>query len=355
MRMNINYTNSMTPPSFLTVNLVSGLTGSGKSSIARASGRPSIGLTAADPESVSLAIAGARIPTEVMLEVHPSAIPLEVAISVIAAGGDPALRPDAGAIRLGNFVSVLDASSFWRDIRSDSLAPEPPVPCVTHGEHDRTVADALVQQIEWASVVVINKTDLASAADCADLRDFVRLLNPSSHVVFARHGRSAVSPWLPPREDMLTWLQQSPGWIRQLNGEGLLASSRTGLGCVVYRDPRPFHPGRLAAFLNSKVTDSGEILRSRGLFRLASRPHVVGSWNSAGPTIEFEPTDMGSHDPESPWGQEIAFFGRDLDAFRLTANLDACLLDDREFIGGPLEWRSLADPFPAWDLNRDDD
>ncbi|WP_166793297.1 GTP-binding protein [Cryobacterium lactosi] len=345
----------MTPPPFLTVNLVSGLTGSGKSSIARASGRPSIGLTAADPESVSLAIAGHPTPREVMLEVHPSAIPLEVAISVIAAGGDPALRPDTGAIRLGNFVSVLDASSFWRDIRSDSLAPEPPVPCVTHGEHDRTVADALVQQIEWASVVVINKTDLATAADCADLRDFVRLLNPSSHVVFARHGRSAVSPWLPPREDMLTWLQQSPGWIRQLNGEGLLASSRTGLGCVVYRDPRPFHPGRLADFLSDSATESGEILRSRGLFRLASRPHVVGSWNSAGPTIEFEPTDMGSHDPESPWGQEIAFFGRDLDASRLTANLDACLLDDREFIGGPLEWRSLPDPFPAWDLNRDDD
>lgn len=340
----------MTSSSFLTVNLVSGLTGAGKSSIARASGRTSIRLNGSDPDAVRHAIAGHATPAEVMLEAHPSAVPVEVAISLIAAGGDPALRPDA-AIRLGNFVSVLDASSFWRDIRSDRLAPEPPVPCGTHGEHDRTVADALVQQIEWASVVVINKTDLATAADSADLRDFVRLLNPSSHVVFARHGHSPVSPWLPPREDMLKWLQQSPGWIRQLNGEGLLASSRTGLGCVVYRDPRPFHPGRLAAFLSDKATDSGEILRSRGLFRLASRPHVVGSWNSAGPSIEFEPTGMGSHNPESPWGQEIAFFGRDLDGARLTANLNACLLTDDEFVGGPLEWRSLGDPFPGWDLS----
>ena len=341
----------MTSSSFLTVNLVSGLTGAGKSSIARASGRPSIGLTASNPGAVSLAIASADTPADVMLEVHPSVVPVEVAVSVIAAGGDPALWPGASVIRLGNFVSVLDASSFWRNIRSDRLAPEPPVPCSTHGEHDRTVADALVQQIEWASVVVINKTDLSTAADCADLRDFVRLLNPSSHVVFARHGHSSVSPWLPPREDMLHWLQQSPGWIRQLNGEGLLASSRTGLGCVVYRDPRPFHPGRLADFLSDKSTESGEILRSRGLFRLASRPDIVGSWNSAGPSIEFEPTAMGSHDPESPWGQEIAFFGRDLDGARLTANLDACLLDDREFIGGPTEWKGLADPFPAWDLS----
>jgi G3E family GTPase len=343
----------MTTSSFLTVNLISGLTGAGKSSIARARGRTSIGLAGSDPDAVSRALSASRSPAELILEVHPSIVPLEVAISVIAAGGDPALRPDTTAVRLGDFVSVIDASSFWRDIRSDRLAPEPPVPCSTHGDHDRTVADALVQQIEWASVVVINKTDLSTANDSADLRDFVRLLNPSSNVVFARHGHSSVNPWPPPRQDMLTWLQQSPGWIRQLNGEGLPNSSRAGLGCVVYRDPRPFHPGRLAAFLSDRSSASGEILRSRGLFRLASRPFVVGSWSSAGPTIGFEPTSMGSHDPESPWGQEIAFFGKNLDAAGLTANLNACLLTDDEFVGGPLEWRSLADPFPAWDLDRD--
>jgi G3E family GTPase len=345
----------MTTSSPLTVNLVSGLAGAGKSSLARASGRASFGLDGPDRAAVSGAIASTGRHGEVMLEIHPSAVPLEVAVSVMAAGGDRVLQPDAGGIRLGNCVSVLDASTFWRDIRSDDLAPEPPVPCATHGEHDRTVADALVQQIEWASVVVINKTDLASAAACADLRDFVRLLNPSCQVVFARHGRSSAGGWLPPRADMLAWLQQSPGWIRQLNGEGLLASSRTGLGCVVYRDPRPFHPDRLAEFLSDRSTESGEILRSRGLFRLASRPHVVGSWNSAGPSIEFEPTSMGSHDPESPWGQEIAFFGKDLDAARLTANLDACLLTDAEFVEGPREWRLMADPFPAWVLDTVDD
>jgi G3E family GTPase len=344
----------MTTSPFLTVNLVSGLAGAGKSSMARASGAVSVGLAGADPTSVTAAIGQTVTPSEVMLEIHPAVVPVEVAISVIAAGGELLAQPDAGPLRLGNFVSVLDASRFWQDIRSDALAPVPPVACDTHGEHDRTLADALVEQIEWASVVVINKTDLSTAADCADLRDFVRLLNPASHVVFARHGQTSESPWLPPRENMLEWLQQSPGWIRQLNGEGRMASSRSGLGCVVYRDPRPFHPGRLADFLSERSTETGEILRSRGLFRLASRPHVVGSWNSAGPTIGFEPTSMGSHDPESPWGQEIAFFGKDLDAARLTANLDACLLTDREFVGGPLEWRSLVDPFPAWDLERDD-
>ncbi|WP_165385015.1 GTP-binding protein [Cryobacterium sp. SO1] len=290
-------------------------------------------------------------PTGAMLEIHPSAVPIEVAMSVVAASDERSLWPGADGLRVGNFVSVLDASTFWVDIRSDALAPFPPVSCVTHGEHDRTIADALVEQIEWASVVVINKTDLSTSAGCADLRDFVRLLNPSSQVVFARHGRSTISPWLPPRENMLDWLQQSPGWIRQLNGEGLLTTSRAGLGCVVYRDPRPFHPGRLAEFLSARTAEAGEILRSRGLFRLASRPHVVGSWNSAGPTIGFEPTSMGSQDPESPWGQEIAFFGMDLDAAKLTANLDDCLLTNHEFVGGPIEWKSLADPFPAWDLD----
>jgi len=338
---------------FLTVNLVSGLIGSGKSSMARASGASTVSLETADQEAVASAIARSPSHAELTIEVHPSARPLEVAISVLAADGDAALPPGLSPLRLGSFVSVLDASRFWVDIRSDALAPLPPVFCATHGEHDRTVADALVEQIEWASVVVINKTDLASSADCADLRDFVRLLNPSSQVVFARHGRSSISPFLPPRENMLAWLQKSPGWIRQLNGEGLLASSPAGLSCVVYRDPRPFHPGRLAEFLRDHSSAAGEVLRSRGLFRLASRPHVVGSWSSAGPTVAFEPTAMGSDDPESPWGQEIAFFGLNLDAARLTANLNSCLLTDHEFMGGPKCWKGLDDPFPEWDLVSD--
>ncbi|TFD71094.1 GTP-binding protein [Cryobacterium sp. Hb1] len=325
----------MNPPRIFTVNLISGLPGAGKSSIVRASGATSLSLAGSGRSAVSEAIASITR-SDVMLEIHPSAVPIEVAVSVIAAVDDGALGPDVGTLRLGNLVSVLDASTFWEDLRSDAPAPVPPSSSLTHGEHgehgehDRTIADALVEQIEWASVVVINKTDVSSAADCTDLRDFVRLLNPASHVVFA---------------------QQSPGWLRQLNGEGLLARSNTGLGCVVYRDPRPFHPGRLARFLNDMTTASGEILRSRGLFRLASRPDIVGSWNSAGPTIGFEPTSKGSHDPESPWGQEIAFFGKDLDAATLTTNLDACLLTDREFVSGPSEWKCLADPFPAWDLD----
>jgi G3E family GTPase len=342
----------MTSLPFLTVNLVSGLPGAGKTSIVRASGSTSLSLADSGRSAVSDAIASITR-SEVMLEIHPSIAPIEVAASVIAAGGDGALRADLGALRLGNLVSVLDASTFWGDLRSDALAPVPPASCRTHGEHDRTLADALVEQIEWASVVVINKTDLSTAAECADLRNFVRLLNPASHVVFARQGKSSISPWICPRENMLEWLQQSPGWICQLNGKGRLAGSGSGFGCVVYRDPRPFHPGRLAEFLKDMTTASGEILRSRGLFRLASRPHIVGSWNSAGPTIGFEPTSMGSHDPESPWGQEIAFFGKDLDAATLTGNLDACLLTDREFVSGPIEWKCLADPFPAWDLDSD--
>jgi len=336
------------PP--LTVNLISGLVGSGKSSTSRASGAIAVGLVAVDPDAIATAISSRPHHGEVMLEVHPSTGPLEAAIAVLTTGSDQTTPIPPRPVRLGNVVSVLDASRFWSDLESDALAPLPPVHCAAHGTHDRTVAEALVEQIEWASVVVINKTDLAGPGHCADLFDFVRLLNPASHVVFARHGRSAVSPWLPPRDDMLAFLQNSPGWIRQLNGAGLLASSPSGLRCAVYRDPRPFHPGRLAGFLARDSADAGEILRSRGLFRLASRPFVVGSWSSAGPSVVFEPTSMGSHDPESPWGQEIAFFGRHLDTARLTRNLDACLLSDHEFISGPMCWASLADPFPEWDL-----
>ncbi|WP_104126400.1 hypothetical protein [Cryobacterium sp. Y57] len=152
----------MTQPRIFTVNLISGLPGAGKSSIVRGSGATSLSLAGSGRSAVSEVIASITR-SDVMLEIHPSAVPIEVTVSVIAAVDDGALRPRIEALRLGSLVSGLDASTFWEDLRSDARAPIPAVSCLTYGENDRTIADALVEQIEWASVVVINKTDLSSA------------------------------------------------------------------------------------------------------------------------------------------------------------------------------------------------
>jgi G3E family GTPase len=354
---------------FLRVNVVSGLPGAGKSSVARALGGTAIHPLALLPDHADaladspLALApwqawqGSAVPgrREVFVEAHPSIGPLEVA-SFLAPDRDE--QRGAASVRLGDLVTVLDASRFWEDLQSDagdgSLVQTESADAAAGSPggapSDRTRGDALVEQIEWASVVVINKSDLVPRAVCGDIRDFVRLLNPSSFIVFAIHGEGAAATWPAPRRDMHAWLARSPGWVRQLNGDALLSQSPQGLSCVVYRDVRPFHPARLAHFFANRSGESGDILRSRGLFRLATRPGVVGSWSSVGDTITFEPTGMLTSDPDSTWGQEIAFFGRNLDVNRLTRNLNECLLNDAEFLAGPVQWCATPDPFPAWDL-----
>jgi G3E family GTPase len=359
---------------FLRVNVVSGLAAAGKSSVARALGGTAIHPLALMPDDAAVlaksplayaswqAWQGSAVPgrREVFVEAHPSIGPLEVA-SFLA----PARKEQRGAprVRLGDLITVLDASSFWEDVQSDASDGSPaltqfgdakPAVAAPASPHpvpsDRTRGDALIEQVEWASVVVINKSDLVQRAECGDIRDFVRLLNPSSFIVFAIHGEGAAATWPVPRRDMHAWLASSPGWVRQLNGDALLSQSPQGLSCVVYRDVRPFHPARLAHFFAHRSGESGDILRSRGLCRLASRPGVVGSWSSVGGTVTFEPTGMLASDPDSTWGQEIAFFGRHLDVNRLTRNLNECLLTDEEFLAGPVQWCNTADPFPAWDL-----
>ena len=358
----------MQTETYLRVNVVSGLAGSGKTSVALTLGRQPFALTTSVSDALRsvLTEAADAVPQgtgeasalDVFVEAPTSVGPLEIISTLVETGDTPERLANGHAVRLGDLITVLDAERFWIDLRSEALAPasdgptEDPTedPTDEADDPDRTAGDLLVEQIEWASIVVINKTDLVAMRDAADIRDFVRLLNPASHIVFAEHGQGCAEGWPIPRRDMFAWLQRSPGWVRQLNGDALLSRSPQGLTCVVYRDVRPFHPLRLAEFFRDRAEESGEILRSRGLFRLATRPGTVGSWSSAGPTITFEPTGMQSHDPDSPIGQEIAFFGRDLNARLLHRNLDACLLTDTEFLAGPMFWNTFADPFPAWVL-----
>lgn len=337
----------MSPSPAILVTVVSGLSQVGKSTVARSLGGEPVGLDPhADASTLVRSVLRRRPHGSIVIEAHAGLSPLDVAADLLAVDDHPPGDNEA-ATRLGDLVTVLDASRFWHDLRREG-----PAHPGADSDDDRTLGDLLVEQIEWATVVVINKTDLVSAAACDDIRDFVRLLNPSSHVVCSHLGHdSAAHDWPAPRGDVLTWLQRSPGWVAQLNGETLLWQSDFGLTCVVYREPRAFHPERLADFLANRAGDAGEILRSRGLFRLASRVGIIGSWSSAGPTVTFEPTGMSPADAESPWGQEIAFFGRNLDAARLVALLDECLLTDRELLAGPALWALLTDPFPYWDVD----
>jgi len=124
-----------------------------------------------------------------------------------------------------------------------------------------------------------------------------------------------------------------------------------GVNSVVFRDPRPFHPGRLDEVVRVCLTPQnvGTIWRSRGVVRLASRAGAVGSWSSAGAHLNLDPTGLTDDEPDIISGQEIVFVGERLRETEITRALGAALLADDELMAGPMEWASYSDPFPAWD------
>jgi hypothetical protein len=218
----------------------------------------------------------------------------------------------------------------------------------------------LARRLEFAGTIVLADTQglpgpgTGSPAETAIVLAFLAKLAPAATVVSPERlgpprGTATRSPELvvPGRAHRLG---ASMGWQRELT-EGAPASGlRDVVGTYVFRDPRPFHPERLhAAVARDLVPETvGRILRSRGFVRLASRPERVGSWATAGDVLDLDPTAMLSWDVSSPIGQEIVFFGLDLDRPRLEHTLSRCLLIPGELAAGPEAWHGYADPFPEW-------
>lgn len=210
-------------------------------------------------------------------------------------------------------------------------------------------AEKLASRLEFASTIVLTDLDdRRGNARGALAIALLQRLNPTALVTGIERVPSLRRIPLRRTETRAHRIGANMGWQLALAAD---AGAGAGLvGATVFRDPRPFHPERLA---NAVATDLapgriGVILRSKGLVRLASRPDQIGSWSSAGDLLSLDPTGMPSWDADSPPGQEIVFFGHQVDADRLVEVLGRCLLTGAELDAGPAIWRTYADPFPVW-------
>ncbi len=295
--------------------------------------------------------------------------PLPVAETFTFAGEDGQSLGDIA--RLDTMVTVVDTHSFARDYQAaEDLAERGE----TLGEEDdRTVTDLLTDQVEFADVIILNKTDLLGPNELGQLEAVIRSLNPDAKFLRAQFGKVPLKEVLGTGRFDFERAADAPGWLKVSRGEETSESDEYGICSFVYRARRPFHPQRFHDFLNG---DWGKVLRSKGYFWLATRMELFGQWSQAGGACRLEPggywwaaesQENWPDDEESlaeirqeweePFGdrrQELVFIGINLDETALRARLDACLLDEAEMAVGSDVWALYPDPFANWEVDQID-
>ena len=269
--------------------------------------------------------------------------------------------------RLDTMVTVVDAFNFLNDyLSADALADRD---LALNAEDDREVVGLLVDQVEFADVIVLYTTDLLTPKKLDQMEGILRLLNSSARIVRAERGRVPLGEILNTKRFDFDRASEAPGWMAVLRGEGQPETAEYGITSFVFRARRPLHPERFWEFINTKRLTKG-LLRSKGFCWIATRPDWIGLWSQAGQVAELSPQavwwdtvpqDEWPDDPESRasilcqfeggYGdrrQELVFIGRKLDEAAIRAALDACLLTDDEMTGGPEAWITFADPLPEW-------
>jgi G3E family GTPase len=268
--------------------------------------------------------------------------------------------------RLDTMVTVVDAANLLADYASaDFLADRGE----TSGDGDnRTIVDLLVEQIEFADIVVLNKIGTASEDQRDAARKIISGLNPDARIIETDFGKVALKDVLGTNSFDIDRAETHPLWYKELHGfkDHVPETEEYGIRSFVYRERRPFHPGKLQAFLDR--TWPG-VVRAKGFFWLATRPHHVGEISQAGALVRTgkmglwwaavpreqwpeEPAFMRAIGPylDPIWGdrrQEIVFIGADpMDEAWITRELDACLVESKTFM--PERWRNLPDPFISW-------
>ncbi len=273
--------------------------------------------------------------------------------------------------QLDTLVTVVDAFNFARDfgsidtVRSRRLNREDPA-------DTRTIVNLLTDQIEFANVIVLNKTDLVTPERLGELKAILNKLNPQARLVESSFGQ------VEPQHILHTGLfnfeesAESENWIAELEkGHHTPETEEYGISSFVFRDSRPLHPQRFWDYI-SEEWPAG-VIRSKGLFWLASRPSKALSWGQAGGSLRAEPAGTWwAAIPEKErlyypaylenelrirqrWHpefgdrmNELVIIGQDLLKQQILRELETCLCTATE-IRQMASGMNFRDPFPKWE------
>lgn len=262
--------------------------------------------------------------------------------------------------KLDTMVTVVNAEQFWEDYYSGEnllARQQEAVP-----DDEREVADLLIDQIEFANVILVNKIDLIPAEDLHTLIATLAKFNPTANILPIKHGKVEPNNVLNTSLFDFENVSSSAGWIKELNEEHIPETEEYGINSFVYRSNQPFHPERFFRWLEKWPK---EVVRSKGFFWLASRNDNIGLLSQAGKSLSIQGAgnwvatfskaeqeklleeDIDTKETWHPqYGDrktELVFIGIKLDQNVLIHSLNQCLLTDQE-MGD--DWTLFPDPFP---------
>jgi G3E family GTPase len=266
--------------------------------------------------------------------------------------------------RLDTLVTVVDARNFLDDYCSrDELRDRG----VGLDENDsRDLVQLLVDQVEFANVIVINKTDLVADEEVDYLEAVIGKLNPAATIIRTARGQLPLAAVLGTQSFDMQHAANHPEWLAEPPGTHVPETEEYGLSSRVFRSRRPLHPGRFWNLVTGRAFKG--VIRSKGFVWLATRHDWAGIWSSAGVVSSLQPggswlatapqedwpEDLDPGDVaaiwKEPWGdrrQELVVIGAKL-ASDLIEQLEQCCLSDAEMLLGPEAWKEFVDPFPAW-------
>jgi G3E family GTPase len=273
--------------------------------------------------------------------------------------------------RLDTMVTVVDAKAFSKDIRSGEDLTARYSGDIPDADK-RTVVDLLVDQIEFANVILVNKKDIATEEELGLVNAVIKKLNPEAKVFVTDHCDVPFSDIINTHLFDFDKASSSAGWLKEMRGTHVPESVEYGIRSFVYRRRRPFHPKRLWDVVYGSWIE--DVIRSKGFFWLATRNGAHGEWSQAGEIFnfgyggewfaavpreewlyqdpEFQAQILEDFDPDPIIGdrrQELVFIGIDYNEAQITGALDTALLTDDEWALGPDGWKAFEDPFESWE------
>ncbi|GAB5528071.1 MAG: zinc metallochaperone GTPase ZigA [Roseivirga sp.] len=255
--------------------------------------------------------------------------------------------------QLDTMVTVIDALNFLKDFGSaDTIASRE---MNDEEDDERTIVNLLTDQVEFADVILINKTDLISKDELNLLKGMITKLNPQAKLIESEFGKVALRQILATGRFDYDTTSQSAGWIQELENEHKPETEEYGIGSFVFHSNKPFHPERFWQYVS--MLWPSNIIRSKGLFWIASRPDQALTWSQAGGSLRadsagvwwcsmpfeqrtrYEAFVENREEIEANWDKtfgdrksELVIIGQQMDSGQISKDLNECLCNDEELL-----------------------